>query len=77
MIKKGGPPDDLRRYAARVTASPPADVKMRLATSEIHGVSLFAAEFIGERTVVWESNPEVVEQRPARRRPAALPHEVD
>jgi len=32
-------------------------VKTRLAASEIHGIGLFAAEFIREGTVVWESHP--------------------
>lgn len=32
-------------------------VKTRLAASEIHGIGLFAAEFIKEGTVVWESHP--------------------
>lgn len=32
-------------------------VKTRLAASSIHGVGLFAAEFIREGRVVWESHP--------------------
>lgn len=32
-------------------------IKTRLAESEIHGIGLFAAEFIREGTVVWESHP--------------------
>ncbi len=31
-------------------------VKTRLAASDIHGIGLFAAEFIREGTVVWESH---------------------
>lgn len=31
-------------------------VKTRLAASGIHGIGLFAAEFIGEGTVVWQSH---------------------
>ena len=34
-------------------------VKTRLAASDIHGIGLFAAEFIKAGTVVWESNPAV------------------
>ena len=34
-------------------------VKTRLAASAIHGVGLFAAEFIREGAVVWESHPAV------------------
>lgn len=34
-------------------------VKTRLAPSHIHGIGLFAAEFIRKGTVVWESNPEL------------------
>lgn len=32
-------------------------VKTRLAASAIHGIGLFAAEFIREGTVVWQSHP--------------------
>ena len=34
-------------------------VKTRLAASPIHGVGLFAAEFIAEGIVVWESHPDI------------------
>ena len=34
-------------------------VKTKLAASDIHGIGLFAAEFIREGTVVWESHPAV------------------
>jgi SET domain-containing protein len=34
-------------------------VKTRLAASDIHGIGLFAAEFIREGTVVWQSHPAV------------------
>jgi SET domain-containing protein len=34
-------------------------VKTRLAASDIHGIGLFAAEFIREGTVVWESHPDL------------------
>lgn len=34
-------------------------VKTRLGMSDIHGIGLFAAEFIREGTVVWRSHPAV------------------
>ena len=47
-------------------------IKTKLACSKIHGIGLFAAEFISEGTVVWRSNP-VIDIRLTADQIAGLP----